>query len=229
MISIVIPALREENYIADTVRQFEALTLPHEVIVADGKSDDRTVEEARAVGAKVVISEGLRSPSRQRNQGARIASGDILLFIDSSVRIPDINVFLRKATAHLENGAVGLALPQRIYPEIETLTDKIILIITNFNLSLQKIGSGKFIMAKREAFERIGGFREDLIAGEDHDIFRRLAKIGRVDFDRSLTVFYSGRREHALGWPRVLWTWTVDGLWHTFFHRSRSKEWTAVR
>ena len=230
MISIVIPALQEEKFIADTVGQFRELSIPHEIIVADGKSSDRTVEEAQRAGARVVISHGVRRPSRQRNEGGRAATGDIILFIDSSVRLPDIDAFIRKALAHFEDPhVVGLALPQRIYPEAETVTDRFILVVTNWMLHLQKLGSGKFILVRRRAFERIGGFREDLVAGEDHDIFRRLKTVGTVHFDRHLVALYSGRREHTIGWLRVLWIWTLDGIWVTLFDRSFSTEWRQGR
>jgi glycosyltransferase involved in cell wall biosynthesis len=53
-VSVVIPALNEEEPIADVVRGCLANGLPREVIVVDNGSTDRTVEFARAAGARVV-------------------------------------------------------------------------------------------------------------------------------------------------------------------------------
>ena len=53
-ISVIIPALNEEEPIAAVVRDCLATGLPAEVIVVDNGSRDRTAERARAAGAKVV-------------------------------------------------------------------------------------------------------------------------------------------------------------------------------
>src|SRR5213082_2649651 len=53
-ISVVIPALNEEEPISDVVRGCLATGLPREVIVVDNESTDRTAERARDAGARVV-------------------------------------------------------------------------------------------------------------------------------------------------------------------------------
>ncbi|MEN3369820.1 MAG: hypothetical protein V7609_1963 [Verrucomicrobiota bacterium] len=53
-ISVIIPALNEEEPIADVIRACLTTSLPDEVIVVDNGSIDRTAERARAAGAKVV-------------------------------------------------------------------------------------------------------------------------------------------------------------------------------
>ena len=51
MISIIFVALNEEAYIGETLRSLKSkLTFPHEIIVSDGNSQDRTVEIARKAG-----------------------------------------------------------------------------------------------------------------------------------------------------------------------------------
>jgi len=86
--SIVIPALKEEGYIAGTLGQFAGLTIEHETIVSDGGSTDDTVAMATPLADKVtVMKDGKPTPSRQRNDGARLATGEYLAFVDSSVRI----------------------------------------------------------------------------------------------------------------------------------------------
>lgn len=231
LISVVIPAREEEATIQATVRQFDALSIPHEVIVSDANSKDRTVEIARAAGAKVVLDDtGARAPSKQRNDGARVAQGEYLLFVDATVILPEINTFVAQALSHFKDPrVVGLAVPQWIYPEIATRTDRVMLWITNWTLRLQTIGSGKFVLTRRSAFDSLGGYRENLMTREDGDFFIRLKNIGTVVFDPSLGILYSGRREHAWGWPKLLYVWIRDTISVILFDRSASSDWGPVR
>lgn len=230
-LSVVIPAREEEETIEPTIRQFDALSIPHEVIVSDGASSDRTAEVARSAGARVVIAQsGVRSPSKQRNDGARAARGEFILFVDATVILPDINAFLTKSLEHFEDPrVVGLAVAQWIYPEIATRTDRLMLGITNRILRIQTIGSGKFVLTRKSAFDTLGGYRENLMTREDGDFFIRLKAIGTVIFDPTLGILYSGRREHAWGWPKLLYVWIRDTISVVLFDRSASKDWGPVR
>lgn len=238
MISIIIPAFKEEKWIADTIRQFKALSIPHEVIVSDGRSPDRTVEIAKLHTDKVVVYSGVNKHNAAigRNDGAKMASGDILVFIDASGVIPNINAFFARALAFFEHdqNLVALNVYQWIAPN-ETWMDRIILWLTNTVLRIQNnllrhgMGSGKFMMMRRSAFERVGGFREELAVGEDGDIVNRLAKIGRTYIDPSLYILYPGRREHQLGWTRLLWSWTRDWTAVRLFGKAKTDQWKAVR
>src|ERR1700760_3781269 len=54
-VSVVIPALNEEEPIADVVKSVIATGVPQQVIVVDNGSTDATGERAAEAGAKVVI------------------------------------------------------------------------------------------------------------------------------------------------------------------------------
>ena len=84
-ISVVIPALNEEKNIATNLTALMALN-PHEVIVVDGGSVDRTGEISAGTGATVIT--GARGRARQMNAGAQQATGDILLFVHADTRLP---------------------------------------------------------------------------------------------------------------------------------------------
>ncbi len=81
-ISVIIPALNEEEPIADVVRACLATGLPAEVIVVDNGSTDRTAERARAAGARIVAA--------PRGYGRACAAGiaavrpetEIVVFLD---------------------------------------------------------------------------------------------------------------------------------------------------
>jgi glycosyltransferase involved in cell wall biosynthesis len=84
LISIVIPALNEAARIRDAV---EALAWADEVIVADGGSQDSTIELAREAGAKVLDARGGTIAS-QRNAGIAAARNSWVLALDVDERVP---------------------------------------------------------------------------------------------------------------------------------------------
>ena len=53
-VSVIIPALDEEEPIAGVVRECLATNIPSEIIVVDNGSNDRTADRARAASAKVM-------------------------------------------------------------------------------------------------------------------------------------------------------------------------------
>src|SRR5262245_58504290 len=88
-LSVIIPAYNEEKLLPGCLAHVRAALAANaaadwasEVIVADNNSTDRTAELARAAGARVVF-EPVNQISRARNAGARVASGDLFLFVDA--------------------------------------------------------------------------------------------------------------------------------------------------
>ncbi|HMJ04643.1 MAG TPA: glycosyltransferase family 2 protein [Chthoniobacterales bacterium] len=81
-VSVIIPALNEEEPIADVVRAVLATGIPREVIVVDNQSSDRTAERARTAGARVVSAP--RGYGRACAAGVRAASAEceVLVFLD---------------------------------------------------------------------------------------------------------------------------------------------------
>jgi len=86
MISVIIPALNEEEPIAAVVRACLTTGLPSEIIVVDNGSNDRTSERAQAAGAKVV-SEPTPGYGRACAAGVRAlplpqSRDDLVVFLD---------------------------------------------------------------------------------------------------------------------------------------------------
>jgi glycosyltransferase involved in cell wall biosynthesis len=81
-VSVVIPALNEEEPIANVVRECLATNIPSEVIVVDNGSNDRTAERAGEAGARVVTAP--RGYGRACAAGVRAISPgcDIIVFLD---------------------------------------------------------------------------------------------------------------------------------------------------
>jgi glycosyltransferase involved in cell wall biosynthesis len=240
MISIIIPTLNEEGYIEETLLSIKSkLTLPHEIIVSDGGSKDKTIEIAHKYANSVVehTGESRQNISQGRNAGAEIAGGKFLVFIDADVRIDNPDVFFKHALYRFENEEKLVAITARlkVWSSEERFSDKIIYGIANFNAKVinnilhKGEATGEFQMIKKDVFESLGGFREDLITREDADMFLRLSRVGRTAFDPKLVVLHSGRRAHKIGAMRLFFIWTTNIIWVTLFDKAKSKEWTVIR
>lgn len=89
-ISVIIPVHNGSGYIEECL---EALRKSHyesfETIVVDDASTDDSREICRASGVKVVALERKSGPGGARNEGAKHAAGEILLFIDADVVVTE--------------------------------------------------------------------------------------------------------------------------------------------
>ena len=104
MISIIVPTFQEGEYITDTMLNLRkaANNFPIEIIVVDGGSVDDTVEKAKNFTNKVYrIGRGI---AKARNFGAKHSNGDILLFMDADVILP--NGFAEKLVETFRNPEV---------------------------------------------------------------------------------------------------------------------------
>jgi GT2 family glycosyltransferase len=88
IVSIVIPVHNGGDNFQTCLASLSAFVAPsiEIIIVVDGGTDD-SERLARAAGAKVLIFESAGGPARARNAGAKIATGDVLLFLDADVTI----------------------------------------------------------------------------------------------------------------------------------------------
>ena len=239
MISFVIPTLNEVKTIKRTLECLSRFSGRHEIIVSDGNSTDGTIEVCRRYADEVVVYDGdaRQTIAMARNMGAAAARGDFVVFIDADVVIPDIGDFFSIAHAEFRRRPELVALTgrYRVFPEVSTYFDRYVFFTLGLQFALQNnvfhIGGagGEFQMITAEAFSEVGGFDERLVASEDMDLFRRLSQIGRTRFVNSLVVWHTGRRAHAVGWPRLLLSWFSNSVSVFVVHKSTSRQWTEVR
>ncbi len=239
MISFIIPTLNEEKVLEDTLKNLTSYSGDKEIIISDGISRDKTLEIARKYTDRIFVYDGKtrQTIADARNVGGFEAKGEYLVFIDADTHIPEINVFFSKALQIFEadKKVVALAVAIRVFKEMETFMDWLVFssmdIVHNILNNITKIGGapGEFQMIRSDAFRQVGGYDKRLVGAEDHEFLRRLAKIGRVRFDKNLRIYHTGRRAHKVGWPKLLWSWTLNGLYFVLFKRSKDKEWKEVR
>ncbi|NNM83913.1 glycosyltransferase [Candidatus Parcubacteria bacterium] len=239
IISIIIPTLKEEEFLERTLKNFQQFSLPHEIIVADGGSKDRTLEIARRYTDKVVVWEKSRRQTfgEAKNAGAAIALGEYLVFIDADVTVPEPDAFFKKTISEFEKDPSLVAMTVSLMPWIEnhSLKDSLfsmplnIWYIISNNVFHYGNASGEFQMIRKSAFTATKGYREDLGGGEDTDMFNRLSKMGRTHSHWQLYVRHSCRRAHKTGWLKIYWMWMRQGFSVLLLRRNAYKEWPVIR
>ena len=202
MLSIIVPTLNEEKELPLLLESIKKQNFSDlEIIVADADSKDRTVEIAKNFGCKITKG-GL--PAKGRNNGTKIAKGDLLLFLDADAVLP--KNFFEKSLKEFEQrtlkiGTFCLLLGQKnkfLFFLSNLFYNWPIIILENF---LPHAAMG--ILIKKEFFEKLNGFDESIKIAEDHDLARRAKKIGKYGILKSTKIFVSERRFKKDGWTRT--------------------------
>lgn len=240
MISIIIPTLNEASVIEKTLKLLrQAQKTELEIIVSDGGSKDGTVNIAKQYADKVIVYDGAKRQTiaMAKNSGERQASGKLLLFIDADVAILKPDDFFDEAEKVFatDENITACTVRLKVLPELATLSDRFFFAMVNFahfamnNVLRIGAASGECQLVRREVFEKLDGYREDLPAAEDQEFFRRLGRAGKTRFLSRLTVYHTGRRARQIGWPKLLWLWFMNGIFVPLFGRSWSKVWKEIR
>jgi len=214
MLSIIIPALNEEKYLPILLREIKKQDFEdYEIIVADADSQDRTAEIAKSFGCKITKG-GL--PAKGRNEGAKIAKGDIFLFLDAdNIYLPDN--FLTDLLSEFKKRKLSVA-SFTICPDGNSF-DRFAYSVYNFYVKLtQKFFAfaTNAVLVKREIFRKINGFDEEIKIGEDHDFAKRAAKIGMFGFIETEPVLTSARRFERDGRFKTYLKYLLAGIYTSF-------------
>jgi len=201
--SIIIPVLNEALTLPSCLEALQPLRQQAEIIIADGGSRDATVTIAEALADRVVLAP--KGRALQMNAGARLAKGDILLFLHADTVLPD-NA-LRLIEQHLARGGQWGRFDIRLRGRPALL--KIIAFMMNWRSRLTGIATGdQVIFVRRQAFFGVGGYPEIALM-EDIALSRLLKAIGPPLCLRA-KVTSSGRRWEAFGVFRtILLMWSL--------------------
>ncbi len=197
-VSIIIPTYNEGNFLEKTLRTLKNVDYPKdrtEIIVADYNSRDDTRSIARKYADKLVIVKR-HGISAGRNDGAKAAKGDILIFIDAdTIAIPNtIKELVSKFSIRRIVGATPF-----IMPDNTKVNDLFLFIMYNSFIhasmrTKKACMTGACIACRRSYFHKIGGFNERLSTLEDFDFAERLSKLGKLAFAEKTFVVVSTRR-----------------------------------
>jgi rSAM/selenodomain-associated transferase 2 len=197
-ISIIVPVLNEAAAIPELIPALQNLRQSGaEIIVADGGSSDDTLARLAPLADQTCIAP--RGRGSQMNAGAKLASGNIFIFLHADTRLP---AAAEKAVlAAVDRGSRWGRFDVCISGAIAGLG--MVATMMNLRSRLTGIATGdQAVFVTRAAFEQVGGF-PDIPLMEDLVLSRRLRALGKPACLRD-RVITSGRRWEKHGLVRTI-------------------------
>lgn len=220
-ISIIIPTLNEEKYLPKLLESIKKQNFSdYEIIVADAGSNDKTISIAKKNNCKIIPG---GSPAKGRNDGKKIAKGDLLLFLDADVVLSQN--FFKKSLEEFKQRKLEIAA-FCLLPYKNKFYQLLFNVFYNWPIIfLEKIlpHAAMGILIKKELFEKLNGFDEDIKIAEDHDLARRAKKIGKYGVLRSTKIFISERRFQKDGWLKTALKYLCCEFYMIFFGPVKSE------
>ncbi|MCK4587008.1 MAG: TIGR04283 family arsenosugar biosynthesis glycosyltransferase [Gammaproteobacteria bacterium] len=220
-ISVIIPVLNEETAIRKMLPEMQWIRESgHELIVVDGGSTDDSFALARNFSDAVIVSTQGRAV--QMNAGAKIATGDVLLFLHIDTILPTDSLSKILTSVNWGNTQNNSQV-EKAWGRFDVRLSgshfmfRIIELLMNWRSRMTGIATGdQAIFVSKELFEHIGGYKEIPLM-EDIEISRRLKKISKPVCIQE-RVIASSRR------------WEVSGIYRTVFlmWRLRLSYWLGV-
>ncbi len=209
MISIVIPTLNEEKYLPNILNDLKKQSFKDfEIIVSDANSEDKTGDVARLNSCKFILSKKEdRHPSIQRNNGAKIAQGDLILFLDADTRIFD-KEFIKKTVDYFYKENLVIAGFFIDFQNKKLFYRFYYFVYNNLAYLAQKIkplALGAGIIIKKDIHFKLNGFDQEVFIGEDQLYCEKAAKFGKFSLIKNTKIFFSTRR------------FEKEGPWRLFF------------
>jgi glycosyltransferase involved in cell wall biosynthesis len=182
-VSVVLPAFNEEKLlpaalaaVREAASAFTARGWAWECVVCDNNSTDGTAAVARAAGATVVF-EPVNQIGRARDAGARVATGEWLVFIDAD-STPSAELFASVASRIAEGRALGGGSTVELEPGTPRYA-RFVCGLWNLWSRLAGWAAGSCVWVEAEAFRAAGGFGTEYYAGEEVFLSRRLKTLAR--------------------------------------------------
>jgi glycosyltransferase involved in cell wall biosynthesis len=232
-ISAIVCAYNEERSLPAALHSlFSQTRVPDEVIVVNNASTDGTRAVAERIAGVIVVDEPDKGLVKARAAGFRAATGDILVYIDADCRAPILLVERMERRFLRAPRTVGVTGPYRFYDwdwigvAGARIYDYSLAPFAQFLAhSLLGVGAvlygGNFAL-RRVALEAIGGFDTSIeFHGEDTNLGRRLAAVGRVELNNACYIYTSARRYKALGRGKVFRLYVRNFWWETIHHRPK--------
>lgn len=196
-ISVVIPCLNDIQFLSVLLKNLKHCDA--EIIVADGGSHDESLNEAKRRGVQVCQS--LKGRGSQMNEGARMSTGDVLLFLHADSQLPphwESEILNVMKDPNFVGGAFSFAIDGKgmFFRFTEFTTN------TRGRFFSLPYGDQAYFVRK-DVFEQMKGYPVVPIM-EDVIFWRRLRHRGRVRI-LPYPVKTSPRRWLEYGKVRVMW------------------------
>lgn len=202
-ISVIIPTYNRRDYLKACLKSVRnQTTSPHEIIIVDDGSTDGTRAWVERQDDCVLIAQENLGPGAARNAGAQIATGNYLAFLDSD------DLWRPWSLAVFESVVLQADLPSLIFASfvdfsdpvefVDLVHDEDIRISQHLNFletsDLGYFAGAGMMVIQRDAFLAKGGFVEDRMNAEDHDLALRLGL--EAGFVKILDPIQIGHRVH---------------------------------
>lgn len=192
-VSIIISTFNEEEYLPNLLKSLQNQTVtPKEIIVSDAFSTDQTRTIAKLFSCKIVDG---GQPPKARNEGAKVALGDMLLFLDADVILP--KNFLERSLSEVQRKKLDIAscyVTPLSHLKVDHMLHSLVNYYLKFTVKFSPHISGSCIFVKKRLHKKIHGFNEALVFAEDHDYVKRAKKIGKFAYLKSYKIPISVRR-----------------------------------
>ncbi|HTE58287.1 MAG TPA: glycosyltransferase family A protein [Verrucomicrobiae bacterium] len=175
LVSVVVPTKNSSQTLAICLQSLAKQSYqPIEIIVVDNYSEDDTIEIAERYATKVFV----RGPERcaQRNYGASKAAGEYVVMIDSDMKLESDVIAACVKQAEDDPDTAGIVIPEESYGI--GFWAKCKQLERSFYQGVPWMEAARFF--SREAFEKVSGYDENLLSGEDWDLSQRVAEIGTI-------------------------------------------------
>jgi rSAM/selenodomain-associated transferase 2 len=167
-----------------------------EIIISDAGSEDKTIKVAEDAGAIALISPK-KGRAAQMNYGASIAKGEVLFFVHADTFPPknyvtDINEAV--------NRGYELGRYRTKFRSNKTIL-KVNAFFTRFDLFVC-YGGDQTLFIVKNLFNKINGFKEDMLIMEDYDIVIRARQTARYKIFKEAALV-SARKYETNSWLKV--------------------------
>lgn len=203
-ISVVIPVKNKEGVIGKCLEAvFSQSVKPFEVIVVDGHSSDKTVEETKKFAVRIFY-EDHSTVGGARQVGLENANGEYVAFTDADC-IPETN-WLEILIKEFGDDVIGVGGGRKNTGK--GIWERSIAILMNTFVGSASSVQGRLFKEKRfvksisgcncvyrrKTLMEIGGFNVALSVNEDTELNRRLTKIGKLLYTPSAVVLHDQSR-----------------------------------
>jgi glycosyltransferase involved in cell wall biosynthesis len=184
-LSVIVPVRDDRDGLEKLLGALREQTLArsrYELIVVDDGSSDGSAEVAEAAGARVLRTPGGGGSYAARNLALDAASGRVLAFTDADC-VPSAQ-WLERGLAALEESGAGMVaghieMPMGQRPSAAAIID------AARHLDQERAVRGGFcatanLFVRREIFESVGRFNDNLISGGDGEFGNRATAAGVV-------------------------------------------------
>jgi glycosyltransferase involved in cell wall biosynthesis len=190
VVSVVVPTRDRAGYLEVALASLASQDFPdpHEVLVVDDASSDRTPEVIARSGFRSVRHERPRGLNAARNTGIRAARADLIAMIDDDTYTPPewLKALVSGVGRHLAAEAFGGPIRARLEGPAPGSCGRERAPITTLDLGPDDREAdlvwGTNLAIRRGAFERVGAFDERISGGGDEEdgLHRLRAAGGRV-------------------------------------------------